>query len=179
MSMHRDLPFEFKSLTEAGTFEGLAAVYGVVDDYNDVIEPGAFSKTLDALGGVAPMLWHHDMKEPIGFADARETDAGLWVRGELNLHVLRARETHSLMKQAQGEGVPFGLSIGFDTVQAEWQGQMRHVKEIRLWEISPTLFPAQSLALVTDVKSRGSQESDLTRMRTLLTEIRMTLRFGL
>jgi hypothetical protein len=53
--------------------------------------------------------------------------------------------------------VPFGLSIGFDTVQAEWIGTTRHVKEIRLWEISPTLFPAQALATVANVKAGGEK----------------------
>lgn len=145
--------FEIKALDEAGQFEGLAAVYGVQDDYGDIIEPGAFTRTLQHKGGKFPMLWQHDTREPIGINVVTDSELGLGVLGKFNLDVARAKETYSLMKQAKSEGVPFGLSIGFDTVQAEWKGMVRHVKEIRLWEISPTLFAAQRLAVVANVKT--------------------------
>lgn len=145
--------FELRALDDVGQFEGLAAIYGVLDDFGDIIEPGAFARTIAHKGGKVPILWQHDTKEPMGIGVLADSELGLGVTGKLNLEVARARETHALMKQAKGEGVPFGLSIGFDTVQAEWKGMNRHVKEIRLWEISPTLFPAQSLAVVAHVKA--------------------------
>lgn len=166
----RDVPFELKSLDDAGQFDGLAAVYGVADDYGDIIEPGAFTRTIQHKGGKVPILWQHDTREPIGIGLLADSTLGLVITGKLNLTVARARETHSLMKQAKAEGMPCGLSIGFDAVQAEWRGTNRHVKEIRLWEVSPTFFPAQSLATVGSVKSRGANE--LEDVLSLLREMR-------
>lgn len=151
-------PFELKSLDETGQFAGLAAVYNVPDDFGDIIEPGAFTRTIQHRGGKFPMHWNHMLNEPIGINLVEDSALGLGVTGKMNMDVARARETHALMKQAKAEGVPFGLSIGFDTVQAEFKGLNRHVKEIRLWEISPTFFPAQRLATVADVKSSGTRE---------------------
>lgn len=148
---------ELRALDDAGQFEGLAAVYGVVDDFGDIIEPGAFTRTIQHKGGKVPILWQHDPREPIGIGVLADNALGLGITGKMNLDVARARETHSLMKQARAEGVPFGLSIGFDTIQADWKGAIRHVKEIRLWEVSPTLFPAQALATVASVKAGGQQ----------------------
>lgn len=47
------LNFNIKALTggEPGTITGLAAVYGNVDRVDDVIIPGAFTKTLRENGG--------------------------------------------------------------------------------------------------------------------------------
>lgn len=151
-------PFELKAVEEAGQFAGLAAVYGVVDDYGDVIEPGAFTRTLHHKGGKVPILWNHTPHEPIGFGTVEDSALGLGVVGHLNLDVTRARETHALMKQAKAEGMPFGLSFGFDTLQADWEGMKRHVKEVKLWEVSPTIFPAQPLAVVASVKAKGAAE---------------------
>jgi len=151
-------PFEIKAIEETGQFTGLAAVYGVVDDYGDILEPGAFTRTIHHKGGKVPILWHHTISEPIGFGTVEDSALGLGITGNLNLEVVRARETHALMKQARAEGVPFGLSFGFDTIQADWIGTKRHVKEVKLWEVSPTIFPAQSLAVVASVKARAASE---------------------
>ena len=40
------LRFEIKQISEQGYFEGLLSPYGSVDDGNDVVEPGAYTKTL-------------------------------------------------------------------------------------------------------------------------------------
>jgi len=151
-------PFELKALDETGQFNGLAAVYNAADDYGDIIMPGAFSRTLQHKGSKFPMLWHHFPHEPIGVAVVEDSPLGLGVTGKLELEVARARETHALMKQAKAEGLPFGLSFGFDTIQAAWQGVNRIVKEMKLWEISPTFFPAQRLATVADVKTSARSE---------------------
>lgn len=154
----KDLKLELKVLGDTGEFEGLAAVYDVKDDLGDVIEHGAFARTLHHRGGKVPMLWNHQMNEVIGFGDLADSQKGLVIKGHLNLEITRAREIHALMKQAKAESVPFGLSIGYDAINPKWEGDTRHLKEIRLWEVSPTIFPAQSMANVSAVKSRGPSE---------------------
>lgn len=154
----KSFPFDPTAATEAagdvGLFSGLAAVFGVRDELGDQLEPGCFASTIAHRKGKFPVLWQHDPQSVLGFATVKETSSGLFVSGTLALQVQRAREVHSLMKQAMLQGFPFGLSFGFNTLKAEHRGGVRHVKEVRLFEISPTVFPAQSLAGVTSVKTR-------------------------
>jgi hypothetical protein len=56
------LPFTFKQEPDtllASVVEGYAAVFGNVDDRNDLINPGAFTKTITENGGRIKMGWQH------------------------------------------------------------------------------------------------------------------------
>ncbi|MCK9571644.1 HK97 family phage prohead protease [Candidatus Pacearchaeota archaeon] len=145
----KDVKFSLSKVNdEEGTFEGYASVFGVVDSYNDVVEAGAFKKTLKEQQ-VFPLLWSHDATQPIGKVTGEEDNKGLKVKGDLNLEVGAAREKRSLMKQ----GVIKAMSIGFETVKDDLKEGVRLLKEIKLWEISLVVFPANRRALVTNVKS--------------------------
>jgi HK97 family phage prohead protease len=133
---------------DEGRFSGYAAVFGNVDQGNDLIEPGAFTKTLSENPDV-PILWAHDPDEPIGVsASMAEDGKGLRVEGQLAMDVQRARELHSLMKI----GAIKGLSIGYRTVQRSFKGAVRHLQELKLGEFSLVTFPMNTLAGVDDVK---------------------------
>lgn len=150
----KQVRFDLKTVGEAGEFEGFAAVYGVRDELGDVIERGAFARTLHHRKGKVPILWQHQINEVLGTGTLVDDPAGLRITGKLTLEVARAREIHALMKQFLAEGMPFGLSIGYETIKADFQGTNRHLREIRLHEVSPTVFPAQELATVGGVKMR-------------------------
>ena len=52
---------------EEGQFVGYASAFGNADSYGDVVQPGAFKKTLEewaAKGATIPVLWGHDMSDP-------------------------------------------------------------------------------------------------------------------
>lgn len=149
--------FEFKlddGLSEEGEFSGFAAVYGNVDGQGDVIERGAFRRSIQHRQRV-PVLWQHLSGEPIGVSiTLAETEHGLHTRGRLVLEVQRAREAHELLKAKALNG----LSIGYQVVRWEprrgEKGEpLRTLKEVRLWEYSLVTFPANELALVGDVKA--------------------------
>jgi len=150
----KDLDFKF-SLEEDGSkgmFTGYASIWGVIDSYSDVVEKGAFRKSIRERSPL-PMLWSHSVDQPIGIITAKEDQNGLRVEGYLNLDVQKAQEVRSLMKQ----GAVRGLSIGYETLKSE-PGEIdkvpvRRLQEVRLWEISPVVFPACREAVVADVKS--------------------------
>jgi HK97 family phage prohead protease len=50
-------------------------------------------------------------------------------------------------------GVVKGLSIGYDTIQATYDGDIRHLTELKLWEISRVIFPMNESAQVSAVKA--------------------------
>lgn len=141
--------FSLKQIDEQGIFEGYAAVFGNEDLVGDIIEPGAFAKTLQENPKI-PILWQHNPSEPIGVTLAAVEDGkGLRVQGQLNLETTRGREAYALLKQ----GALKGLSIGYDTIKEAWDGTVRRLKEIRLWEWSLVTFPANPMAQVEGIKS--------------------------
>jgi hypothetical protein len=86
------VPFEAKFLDDAptpGTFEGYGAVFGNMDYHRDVIEPGAFAKSLlqrEREGRkLPPMFSNHGLangRDPIGVWEKMSEDAtGLYVKG--------------------------------------------------------------------------------------------------
>lgn len=143
--------FEMKSLQDDGTFEGMLSVFNVVDLGGDLIEPGAFTKTIDENAGTVPMLWQHDTTQPIGTLQLKETSEGLAVKGKLILTVQRAREAYDLLKA----GVIRGLSIGYKAIadKTKFIKGVRHIAEIKLYEGSVVTFPMLPVAQVTNVKA--------------------------
>ena len=72
------------------------------------------------------------------------------VEGELELEVEKARETFALMMK---RGVLKGLSIGYDTMRDVITNGVRHLQELKLYEVSIVTFPMNELATVSSVKS--------------------------
>jgi len=151
----RSVALELRAVGEDGTIEGYGSVFGVRDDYDDVIEAGAFDASLKAhkaAGTMPAMLWQHDADEPIGvWSEMVEDKKGLRVKGQLALDTVRGKEAHALLKL----GALNGLSIGF--VSKQWaydvESEVRTLTEIDLWEVSLVTFPANSKARVTNVKA--------------------------
>lgn len=143
-------PLEVKALTEEGTFEGWAAVFGNVDQGGDRIEAGAFAKTLKKGAGAVRLLWNHDPGHPIGVWDAlEEKDKGLFGRGRFVMEVAKAKEVHALAKA----GAIGGLSVGYRTVKSMMDGAVRVLKEVELWEVSLVTFPMNLQGKITAVKA--------------------------
>ncbi len=165
--LKKSFRFEVKEIDEKGTFIGYASIFGNVDEHGDVVEKGAFKRTLDHSGGQVPVLWQHDMREPIGIGvELVEDEKGLRVNGVLNLDTQRGREAYSLLKQ----GALKGLSIGYSVIKDSVEKGIRYLKELRLWEFSLVTFPANLDALVSDVKG-DKQEDTFKTIKALLSEM--------
>lgn len=139
-----------KEPDQDGIFEGYASVFGVVDQGMDVVERGAFRKSLGSRK--VKMLWQHDMSQPIGvWDDIYEDERGLFVRGRLLKEVEKGREAMALLRA----GAIDSMSIGYRTMEAipEGDGRVRKLMEVDLFEISLVTFPMLPDAKVTNVKS--------------------------
>lgn len=158
----KNFHFEIKELEDAGRIIGYGSTFeGSPDSYGDVIAPGAYAASLTEhrRNGTKPkMLYQHDARQPVGiWNDVVEDGKGLRVEGQLNLDKVLGQEVYSDLKM----GVLDGLSIGFETLQAEAHPKkpgVRRLTEIRLWEVSIVTFPANQSAFITDVKSAGDAE---------------------
>ena len=145
----KDFMFDIKSVEDNGIVEGYAAVFGNKDLGNDIIDPGAFKKTINERKNV-PLLWYHQPPEVLGLVfEMEEDNKGLKSRSQINLDTQLGREKFSLIRQ----GAIKGMSIGFETIKEAWEKDIRRLKEIRLWEISLVTFPMNPLAQVTNIKA--------------------------
>jgi hypothetical protein len=161
--------FELKSLSEDGTFEGAASPYGVTDLGGDIVEPGAFTKTIAERGSKVRLLDGHTIR--VGIASVSETPTALMAKGRLNLGKSAGRDAYSDLKFYQENGLPMGLSIGYFPVKSERDEKgIRHLKEIRLHEISVTEFPMNESATVHSVKSMDGAEDALQKARQCVEE---------
>lgn len=162
------LRLEIKEITEAGTFEGLLSPYGNLDAGGDVVEPGAYAKTLKEHGNKVPLLWQHKTDVPIGELMLDDRKDGLWCKGQLLMTLPAADTAYKVIKAR----IVKGLSIGFETVKDAIENGVRHLKEIRLYEGSIVTFPMNEMAMITSVKAReGTTKGDfienLTQYQTL------------
>ena len=158
-------------------FKGYGAVFGNVDSYGDVIEEGAFTKTLKAAqksGNFPAMLLQHggwgmtsEDYMPVGVWDQLSEDSkGLLSEGVL-ADIQRGKEAYTLMKMKPRPAIT-GLSIGYIpkkyTVGTKPEEPRRLLHEVELVEISLVTFPANGKARITNVKSAGFTERDFERL---------------
>lgn len=151
----RSFALQIKAAGDDGTVEGYGSVFGVRDNYDDVIAKGAFIQSLKdhkAAGTMPAMLWQHDADKPIGvWTEMVEDEKGLRIKGQLAMETVKGKEAHALLKM----GALNGLSIGF--MSKEWSydrdTEVRTLTAIDLWEVSLVTFPANEKARVTNVKS--------------------------
>ena len=152
---HLDFGFEVKTVGADGTIEGYGSVFGVKDSYADVIQKGAFDKSIKAhreAKSMPALLWQHDASQPIGIWTEMSEDAnGLKLKGKLAMDTVKGKEAHALLKM----GALNGLSIGFMTKQAQYdeKTEVRTLTEVEIWETSIVTFPANTKARITHVKS--------------------------
>jgi HK97 family phage prohead protease len=160
---------ELKSTAEAsglGKFRGLGSVYGNLDLHGDVVMRGAFDKTLKERGGRVPLLWQHDMAQPIGIANLEDSRDGLVVEGELDLDIPEGRRAFSGMKR----GYLKGLSIGYNALKDEFKDGKRLLHEIDLWEMSVVTFGANPKATITHAKQAAEVAAIASALREAMAE---------
>lgn len=154
-----------------GTIRGYASTFGNIDLGFDVVDKGAFKKSIKESSGKFPILADHDPSKQIGWNfRAEEDDTGLFVEGKLDLNVQSAREKYSLAKTAMNLGAKMGLSIGYMTIKAEPDREkpmVRHLKELKLFEYSIVTFPMNTEAMITSAKSLAGVD----RAEYLLSEL--------
>lgn len=154
---HFDSVLEVKS-DESGdgrTIVGYASTYGNRDRGGDIVQKGAFAKSLE--GGKLPkMLFGHDPMQPIGKWDSYiDDETGLILTGRL-ADTVKGNEIASLIKM----GAIDSLSIGFaikDYALTD-SGTTRILKEVDLWETSIVVFPMNISAEITAIKAASDAE---------------------
>jgi len=154
---HIDVTSEIKAEdtdNDDGTFVGYGSIFNNTDLGNDVVEKGAFTKSLGKSGpkGVK-MLFQHKTDMPIGVFESIEEDSkGLKVKGRLALKTQAGREAYELLKMGAIDGLSIGFRVKPDGQKYDAKAKKRYIKEVELMEISLVTFPMNPRARVRSVK---------------------------
>lgn len=159
--------------TLRGTSRAIYAVTGVVDEVNDLIVPGAFTRTLATRRVKA--VWHHEWKDAVGvvldveewmpgdprFADVPDwpAEAGALVATvEYNRRTSKGRDTYEQVKQWYEHGEA-AFSIGYrvpaDGATRRADG-VRVIHRLELFEVSPVLHGAHPMTRALEVKAAAN-----------------------
>ena len=141
---------------EYGTFEGYGSVFGNRDLGNDVIEKGAFKKSLrKRTNKGVKLLYQHKSDMPIGvFDEIKEDDHGLYIKGRLALKTQAGAEAYELLKMGALDGLSIGFRVNPKEVSYDKRGNKRIIKEVDLMEVSLVTFPMNPQATVRSIKGQ-------------------------
>lgn len=150
----KGVKLETKLSADRRKFEAYASTFGNVDSDQDIILPGAFTKTISEAFPAkrVKVLWQHNWAQPIGLPTVMLQDSkGLFTETELGRSTL-ARDAANDVE----DGIVDRLSIGFwipAGKSARRQDGVREISEVALMEYSLVTFPANDQAIITGVKS--------------------------
>jgi uncharacterized protein len=159
---------------ERGKFSGYGSVFGNVDFGGDVVEYGAFTKSLNvwkSKGQLPQLLWYHNSEEIIGeWTKMEEDEKGLYVEGKLWVNgeskIERAVQAYNVLKANSVKGLSIGYRVMDKEIQENFDGGViRKLKEIDLLEVSIAPWAMNPQASVTGVKSMTDEEGNLLSKR--------------
>lgn len=158
----KTIPWEIKADVNKREFEGYASTFHNRDLVGDIVQPGAFSKTINERRDQIKVLYNH--REPLGYPLHMEEDSkGLYVKAHISETSL-GNDVLTLMK----DGVIDRMSIGYDIIKDEYRSEGgrtdRLLKELKLFEFSPVIFPANEMASVTGVKAAMTHDEILNML---------------
>jgi len=172
--LYKAFPVAFKALDQVqGIFEALVAVFGNVDRTGDRVMKGAFAKSLDAWqekGRPIPVVFAHEwdnLDAHIGHVlEAKETDAGLYIKGQLEMD----EDFASRVWKKLNLGTLADFSFSYDVVSSELVDEGRdsrpryvnNLNELELFEVGPCLVGMNPATRLLGVKSALATHSTPT-----------------
>ena len=152
---YKSTAVEFKATGNDGAYEGHFSIFGNVDDGSDIAHPGMFQKTILERARRVKVFYAHDWNKLIGPPPSvlQEDSVGLFAGGRLTLDSFWGREAWALMKDgALTEG-----SFGYEAVKFDFENQpginVRNLREVKLYEISPVPLGMNALTEIRAVKA--------------------------
>lgn len=179
--LHKALESSIRDVDQLqGIVTGYASAFNIIDDDQDIVLPGAFTKTLAEQGPQSKQprikfLYQHDATKILGVPSVlKEDHYGLYFEVKLADTPL-ARDVAILY----AEGVLTEHSIGYEVVESSWDRgqQARLLKQLKLYEFSVVTWGANSQTPVISIKSLA-QPASLTTLANRAARIDHLLHHG-
>lgn len=167
--------FEMKA-DEVGGISGFFSTYDKTpDSYGDIIEPGAFTKTLEKRkesGHPFPLCFNHDFDKVIGAVDSVEdTEKGPYIEA----HFLDTQQAQDVRKMLQS-GAIYQFSFAYDVLSSRQPneeekkaGVTNVLTEVEVYEVSVVTVPANQNAVATEIKAgRRNRKSDEDTIKSII-----------
>lgn len=150
---------------EKGIVSGYGSVFGNPDSDGDIMDRGAYRKTLMENKERMKFLWQHDMREPIGkFLEMDEDEYGLKFAAQIS-NTQKGQDAKLLIK----DGVINEFSVGFMPIKmSEGDDGYNHIKEVKLFEISLVTLAANDKAIMTDYKSEIKSDDIIEKLDSMI-----------
>lgn len=151
-----------------GKVEAVFSVFNTVDSDGDVVLPNSIKSGFGEKG--VAMVWGHDWKDVIGRGEIVQDDDKATFKGEFIMDTERGREAYNTVK-AMGDLQQW--SFGYEVVDSEKGSfqkdgletqDVRFLKDLRVWEVSPVLVGANqetyTLAVKEDTEDTETKEEE-------------------
>ena len=137
-----------------GIVKGYGSIFGNVDSDNDIIDKGAYRRTIKNNGKRVKYIYQHDITKPIGkMRELYEDDKGLGFVAEVPKTTF-GNEVLELMKY----GVIDENSVGIMPVKKDFNDDgVRVIKEVKLFEISAVTLASNEEAKILEVKGESQK----------------------
>jgi HK97 family phage prohead protease len=163
---HKAFPATVTNIDESeGIVTAIVNVFGIIDDGDDIIHPGAFGKTLVERGSRIRVLNSHNARDILNVIGKQqgirevtreELPASILAKypqatgglETITRYMLDDPTSSAVFKRIKG-GLVDEYSIGFDIVQSDNEkvtddsGKtkvVRNIRQVRLWEYSPVIW---------------------------------------
>lgn len=151
--------------------EGYASVFNSKTDlgrFDEVIEPGAFSRALSEDQDVRALI-DHDSGRIIGRTkngtlELREDAKGLHSRITLP-DTQDGRDLATLIERGDLDAMSFGFTVKGDRWEKQEGRNTRHISDVDLWDVSVVAFPAYADSSVALRSMPDDEPGDNRRMR--------------
>lgn len=169
-------------LTDEGDKGKVSAVFSVfneIDSDGDVVLPQSI-KSGYGENGVA-MVWGHDWKDVIGRGEIVEEDGRAVFKGQFIMDTQRGRDAYETVK-AMGDiqQWSFGYEVldsenGMFTKDGKEEVEVRYLKSLKVWEVSPVLVGANQNTHTLAVKEKNTEglkfTDEIERVRNTLNAV--------
>ena len=146
-----------------GKVESVFSVFNTIDTDGDVVLPNSI-KSGYGVKGVA-MVWGHDWKDLIGKGEIVQDENKATFKGEFFMDTERGRQAYNTVK-AMGDLQQW--SFGYEVLDSEngkfqkdnTEVDVRYLKDLKVWEVSPVLVGANQETYTLSVKEQSEETEE-------------------
>ena len=164
---HKEVKFLTTDEVE-GKVEAVFSVFNEIDSDGDVVLPKSIKSGYGDKG--VAMVWAHDWKDVIGRGEIVQDDHRAVFKGQFIMDTERGREAFSTVK-AMGDLQQW--SFGYEVLDSEigmhqkdnQEVEVRYLKDVKVWEVSPVLVGANQSTETVMVKNQNTTDQKKKGLR--------------